>query len=358
MNKLGIIQIIDSLNVGGAEVLAVNIANGLSEQEIDSHLCATRSEGVLKENIHPDVGCIFLNRKKTIDVKAILKLNKYIKKHHIKIVHAHSSSSFIAVSVKIINPKIKIVWHDHYGNSAFLNSRSVFSLKIFSYLFSVIISVNNDLKKWASKNLKTKNVFFIRNFPVFINQEKTTILRGVEGKKIVHLAGYRKQKDHLNLLEAFQLVSDKHEDWTLHLVGKSYNDEYSDSIDNFIKKNKLSNKVFQYGICLDIQHILSQATIGVLSSKSEGLPISLLEYGLANIPAVVTNVGECSLIIKDSSFIVPPSNSIILANALRLLVNSKEKRKILALEINKTVSTDFSKEAAIFKIIEIYKNEC
>tara|TARA_R110002124_G_scaffold97863_2_gene243079 strand:+ start:5019 stop:6095 length:1077 start_codon:yes stop_codon:yes gene_type:complete len=358
LNKQSVIQLIDSLNVGGAEVLAVNIANGLSEQEIDSHLCATRSEGILKKNINSDVGYVFLNRKKIIDFKAIFKLSKYINKNKITIIHAHSTSSFIAVCVKVLNPKIKIVWHDHFGNSEFLNSRSVFSLKIFSYFFYAIISVNNDLKKWSIKNLKSKNVFFIRNFPVFINQEKATTLKGNEEKRIIHLAGYRKQKDHLNLLKAFLKISKENNDWTLHLIGKSYNDAYSDSIHNFIKTNKLTDKVFQYGVCSDIKHILSQATIGVLSSKSEGLPISLLEYGLAKLPAIVTDVGECNLIIKDSSFIVPPSNNIILAKALQLLVNSKEKREILALEINETVTINFSKEEAIFKIIEIYKNEC
>lgn len=358
MKKTSVIQIIDSLNVGGAEVLAVNIANGLSEQKIDSHLCATRNEGALKENLHSDVGYVFLNRKKTIDFKAVRKLNKHIKKHQIKIIHAHSTSSFIAVCIKIINPKIKIIWHDHFGESQFLKKRSVFSIKIFSYFFSVIISVNNDLRKWALKNLKTKDVIFIQNFPVFNNQDKRTTLEGERGKRIIHLAGYRQQKDHLNLLKAFHLVSENHKDWTLHLIGKSYNDEYSDSIQKFIKDHHLSNKVFQYGVCSDIQHILSQATIGVLSSKSEGLPISLLEYGLAKLPAVVTNVGECNLVIKNSCFIVPPSNSAILAKALLLLINSKEKRKILALEINKIVTSNFSKDETVSKLIAIYTKKC
>lgn len=358
MNKLGVIQIIDSLNVGGAEVLAVNIANGLSEHKIDSHLCVTRKEGILKENINSEVGYVFLNRKKIIDFKAILKLNKYIRKHSIKIVHAHSTSSFIAVCVKIINPKIKIIWHDHFGNSEFLNQRKSHQLKIFSYFFSVIISVNNNLKNWSLKNLKTKNIFFIRNFPFFNNQEKITILKGIEGKIIVHLAGYRKQKDHINLLKAFQIISKEHNDWSLHLIGKSYNDEYSVSINKFIETESLSDKVFQYGVCSDVKNILSQATIGVLSSKSEGLPISLLEYGLAKIPAIVTDVGECNLIIKDSSFIVAPSNSAILANALDVLVNSEEKRKSLALEINEIVGSSFSKEETIVKLMNIYKKHC
>jgi len=358
LKKLSVIQIIDSLNVGGAEMLAVNIANGLSEEEIDSHLCCTRNEGILKGNINSEVGYVFLNRKKTIDFKAILKLHRYIKKYDVKIAHAHSSSSFIAVCVKVINPKIKIIWHDHYGNSEFLDNRNVFYFKVFSYLFSVIISVNNDLKKWSQKNLKTKNVFFIRNFPFFNNQEKITTLNGLDGKRIVHLAGYRKQKDHLNLLKAFLIISKEHKDWTLHLIGKSYNDNYSNKINEFIKSENLLNKVFQYGVCSDIKNVLAQVEIGVLSSKSEGLPISLLEYALSRIPAVTTNVGECNLIIKDKRFIVDPLNSNKLAVALELLIKSRKEREKLAIGINKSVRLKFSKQNTISKLINIYNKNC
>ncbi len=358
MKKLGVIQIIDSLNVGGAEVLAVNIANGLAEEKIDSHLCSTRNEGVLRENINSNVGYVFLGRKKVVDFKAILKLYRYIKKHDIKIVHAHSTSSLIAVCVKLLNPKIKIVWHDHYGNSEFLENRNIFPLIMFSYLFSVIISVNNDLKKWSVKNLKAKNIFFIRNFPVFNNQEKLTILGGVKGKRIVHLAGFRNQKDHLNLLKAFLLISKVHSSWTLHLIGKSYNDSYSNSINKYIQSENLVEKVFQYGVCSDIKNILRQAEIGVLSSKSEGLPISLLEYAFAKLPAVTTDVGECNLIIKDKRFIVEPLNSNKLAISLKLLINSRKEREKLALDINKIVLFSFSKQNAISQLINIYNKNC
>ena len=68
--KIKVLQLIDSLQVGGAEVLAVNIANTLSKQRIVSHLCATRKEGPLKENIEPAVGYLFLERKKTVDIKS------------------------------------------------------------------------------------------------------------------------------------------------------------------------------------------------------------------------------------------------------------------------------------------------
>ena len=82
-------------------------------------------------------------------------------------------------------------------------------------------------------------------------------------------------------------------------------------------------------LCLDISNILNQATIGVLSSKSEGLPVSLLEYGLAKLPVVVTNVGECGKVVENgkSGIVVEKENSLELADALDELINSEEKRK-------------------------------
>ena len=41
----------------------------------------------------------------------------------------------------------------------------------------------------------------------------------------------------------------------------------------------------------------SKHTIGVLASKFEGLPVALLEYGLAKLPVVITDVGECNKVV-------------------------------------------------------------
>ena len=358
MNKLRVIQIIDSLNLGGAEVLAVNIANGLQEVNVKSFICSTRKEGLLRENIKDDVGYLFLNRKSTVDFFAIFKLIKYIKKNRINVIHAHSSSYFISICVKLLLPKIKIIWHDHFGNSDFLNKRKKFPLNVLSKFFSAIIVVNNKLFIWSKNNLKSKNVIFLRNFPVFNNQKFITHLKGVDNKRIVHIAGYREQKDHLNLLKAFKTCNDIHQDWSLHLIGKDYDDNYSKEIRNFIKKNRLENNVFEYGACTDIKHILSQSTIGVLSSKSEGLPISLLEYGLSKLPIVTTNVGECNLFIKDSRFIVPALNFEKLSEAISTIINSPEIQIDQGKNNFITVKEKFSIDVFMKNLIKIYNKNC
>ena len=357
MIKLGVIQIIDSLNAGGAEVLAVNIANGLIEEGLNSHICVTRKEGLLLENIKNKSNYIFLNRKKIIDFKALINFKRYLKENKISIIHAHATSSFFAFSIKLIYPKIRIVWHDHYGKVEELKKRNKFPLNIFSFFFNGIISVNTNLKKWALDKLNCNKVYFLNNFPKFNNNYNITTLKGGKSKKIIHLAAFREQKDHKNLINAFKNFVLKNKNWTLHLVGAVSQDNYSEEILDLIKNKKLEKSIFVYGARLDILNILDQANIGVLSSKAEGLPIAMLEYGLANLPIIVTDVGECSSVVKNnvSGLIVKPESHKELSEAFDILANSEVKRRMFSKAFNTSVLKNYSKESFFKQLINIYK---
>jgi glycosyltransferase involved in cell wall biosynthesis len=354
MSKKGVIQIIDSLNAGGAEVLAVNIANALSRSDYNSHICTTREEGVLKENVKSEVGYLFLEKKKVFDFKSINKIRIYIIRNNISIIHAHSTSYFFAFLVKLILPRVKLIWHDHYGKSQDLHLRKLFPLKICSFFFDSIISVNTELKEWAQKKILCKKVYFLNNFPMFVNTKTTTKLFGKKGKRIVCLAAFREQKDHLNLLNAFKIVLKTNSDYTLHLVGEIHNDEYSNKIKNFVKEEKLLDSVFFYGVCSDIKNILNQCDIGVLSSKSEGLPIALLEYGLANLPVLTTDVGECKKVINHHKAIVVSKRSDIFAKALIKIIEDDFLRNEISKALHLNVLLKFSKENFMLKIKKMY----
>ena len=130
---------------------------------------------------------------------------------------------------------------------------------MFSLFFNELIAVNELLEKWAIDNLYCKSVLYLPNFVSFNTEaKKVTPLKGQLGKRIVCLANLRPQKDHINLLKAFIQVNQKHPDWTLHLVGKYFNDEYTKNIKLFIKKNHLEYSVFLYGSCPDVDVVLQQ----------------------------------------------------------------------------------------------------
>ena len=93
-----------------------------------------------------------------------------------------------------------------------------------------------------------------------------------------------------------------------------------------------------------------------MSSRSEGLPVSLLEYGLAKLPVVVTNVGECNKVVINgkSGIVVESENSLEFADALDKLINSEEKRKEYAELHYNNVIEKYSENSFINKLIKIY----
>ena len=352
-----VIQLIDSLNAGGAERLAVTYANILSKEIEGSFLCTTRQEGLLKKSINDDVGYLFLQKKSSLDLRAVFLFKKYLKTHGIEVVHAHATSYFFATLIKLISPSIKIVWHDHYGKSEDLSNRPKLILKLCSLFFSQIFSVNQKLLQWSKNNLWCKNVEYLQNIVVLDAVKAVTKLNGLEGKRVLSLANLRPQKDHINLFKAFQIVSKSHPDWTLHCVGKDFEDDYSRLIRQFVIENKLDNSIYFYGSKPDVKNIISQCEIGVLSSYSEGLPLALLEYGVGGLAVIATDVGDCGVVINSEKYgqLIEAENPNVLAKAMNHYIEGKEKMNIAAYNLKQRMKETFSQRSIVEKLKSVYE---
>lgn len=353
-----VLQIIDSLDAGGAERMAINFANGLTGKIEFSGIVATRKEGILKNELDNNVKYFYLNKKKSLDFKAIKILKKIITQHNIDILHAHGTSFLTVFFLKIARPKIKIIYQEHYGKrtkqSKFKNVPLVFCLLFFNQ----ILVVNNELKDWFVK-IGFKKTIFLSNFATFTkNDVAKTKLLGQNGKRIVCLANLKNPKNHSTLLRAFQTLHLQGENWSLHFVGKIFNDDYSKKIYEFLDEFQLNDYVHLYNTQSDIKNILSQATIGILCSTDEGFPVTLLEYGLAKISVICSNVGFCNQIIinKQTGLLFESNNVEDLALNLKNLVSDNELRKSLAENLNTHIIENFSQEKIINNLIQVYND--
>lgn len=349
-----ILQIIDSLDIGGAEKMAINYANSLAATISFSGLVATRKEGNLKCQIDSKVHYLFLERTSTLDFNAIFRLRNYCKTNNIEYLQAHSSSFFTALLVKFLYFKIQIIWHDHNGLSEFLSTRKSMALKFASYFFKGIVVVNYQLKKWAEKTLYCKNVIYLANFTAQNQHEiKETSLKGTDGKRILCLANLRFQKNHFLLIDVARQLKISHPDWSFHLVGKDFEDDYSRNVNAAIVANNLSDTVFVYGSKNDINYIIEQSAIAVLTSQSEGLPVALLEYGLHKKAVVSTEVGEIPLIVKNgaSGFIVSKFDSVAFYDSLLILIENEALRDTFGAQLYTTILENNSEKAVLKKYL-------
>nr|WP_315152694.1 glycosyltransferase [uncultured Flavobacterium sp.] len=349
-----ILQLIDSLEAGGAERMALNYANALADILEFSALVATRKEGALLEQIDSKVTYLFLHKKMQLDFRALWRLRSFVLQHTITHVHAHSTSFFMAFLLKLTLPSLKIIWHYHYGNYKGISKKRIFIFKSIIPFFNAVISVNLNLKSWIETELKSKNVTYLPNFSVITKVENNTNLLGNEGKRILSLANFRADKNQFLLLEIATMFKIIHPDWTFHLVGKDFEDEYSQEIKSKIKELELENQVFLYGSRTDISFILNQSDIGILTSVSEGLPVALLEYGMQSLPVVVTAVGELPNIISNgvNGLVVPSNDAESFCKALVALISDGSMRKRMALALHQTVSEEYSSKGVLHQYLQ------
>ena len=135
----------------------------------------------------------------------------------------------------------------------------------------------------------------------------------------------------------------------------NFNDDYYDKVLKEIQAFNLEDNIHFLGSRKDTAAILKVSDIGVLSSKSEGLPVALLEYGMAGLPVVVTDVGACKEVVLDYGKVVLPENYLSLSQSLLYLIQNKDKAITLGESFQKHVMTTFGASKYLKELEQFYR---
>ena len=120
----------------------------------------------------------------------------------------------------------------------------------------------------------------------------------------------------------------------------------------------MQDSIFFYDSRSDIFNILKQATIGILCSTSEGFPVTILEYGLAKLPVLSSNVGFCSEVVHDGTtgLLYESSQSTDFCNKLSKLILNEGLRNQLGANLHDLVNEKYNEDTVINNLLQIYKN--
>lgn len=351
-----ILQIVDSLGIGGTERMSVNIYNTLTSLNIINYLVVSRKKGPVYDFIIEKNNIRFLNKKYFLDFFAFFKLLKFIVDYKPSVIHAHQTSIYWTFIIKLLFPKIIIIWHDHWGFSDSLKDSDRKIIKYFSFLIDGVICVNDKILEWNIRNLKLnkENIIYIPNFPLI----KTTEKQKNKIPILLSLANIRDQKDHPNLLEACAVLKDQNINFKLLLAGSLEDVNWVEKIKKRMNDLNLVENVFFLGPVIDVSNLLSKADVGVLSSVSEGLPLSLLEYGLAGLPVVCTDVGQCKEVLGNGDFgwIVPPKSPNKLAIAIKQALFDTQLASVKAEGLKKNINENYGSIGFVSKYFELLNN--
>ena len=133
-----ILQVIDTLNIGGAERMCVNISNLLTSKLVENSILVTRKLGPLYKQVEPEK-IDLISKKNGLDLLGFYRFIKVIIAKRPTVIHAHSTSIYWSFLAKLFFPEIKLIWHDHDGMSDFLRDSDRKLIKFISKYFHATI---------------------------------------------------------------------------------------------------------------------------------------------------------------------------------------------------------------------------
>ena len=318
--------------VGGAQVHVKDLAISLQQ---DNHkvLVLTGAKGVyndiLKQQGVESVACqtLYPQINPLKDGKSLRFIIEIIKEFQPDLLSIHSSKTGILgrIASKITDVPCLFTAHGWSFTSGVPEpSRSIYQWieKQTAPLANKIVCVSECDRNIAIKaGIESDRLITVHNGM----KDISTIPRATPSEdnpvKILMVARFGAQKDHLSLIEAFKNISGAE----LILVGDGSSEQ---EMKTLVARLDLAEKVKFLGLRKDVPEIMAQAQVYALISHWEGLPRTIIEAMRAGLPVVASDVGGVRELVDDgeTGYVIPRSDRKSLADKLTKLVADAQLR--------------------------------
>ena len=294
---VSVLHIIDRLGIGGAERVAVTLANLFQEKGHEVAVLTLVSKGPLSEELHPSVTQICLNRTWKWNPLPMLRLVRIARDY--EIIHVHSSPNlrYVFLASFLFGLRKTIYFQEHFGNV--INQKIRWHQK-WIYPKTVFIAVSGAQLHWALEkmHLPVSKTFLLRSsVPRMKSGPGKPRKEGI--KNILVVSNFLREK---NLEFALDLIAGLQPEspYQLHLtlIGQPYDQAYTAFIRNRIHEKKLENQVRILTDCTRIQPMLPDYDLALHPSRSESGPLVLIEYMAQKLPFLCFRTGEVAAIAE------------------------------------------------------------
>lgn len=303
MEPVRILQVLASLDRGGAETMIMNLYRNIDKNKIQFDFVVNDrvEEYAYESEIKKLGGRIFRMPKYKISNYFPYK-NAWIQlisQHpEWKIVHGHHTSP-ASIYLKVAKAfNCKTIAHSHIaGEEKTVKSRMKIIMRYpLRYIAHYLFACSRAAGEWlfGEKECNRDNFYVLNNaidakkfsFNVSVRNEKRKELQLEDKYVIGHVGRFQTQKNHTFLIDIFKGVADKYENAVLLLVGDG---ELRPSLEKKVNHLGLSDKVIFTGVRADISDLMQAMDVFVFPSLYEGLPVTLIEAQASGLPCVVSD---------------------------------------------------------------------
>lgn len=160
-------------------------------------------------------------------------------------------------------------------------------------------------------------------------------------------------KDHDTFIRAASLLTARRKDVRFLLAGRGI-DKSNHELVNKLALHGMEH-CFLLGERNDIPAVTAALDIAVCSSYSEGFPNVIGEAMTCAVSCVVTDVGDCAIVVGDTGVLVPPRSPERLEEGIRYLLELRPSElKTLGIRARERILTQYNIEQIAWRYEQLY----
>lgn len=364
MVRAHVLQLIDGLNIGGAEILLRDLSFGLVQRGFRVSI-GYSTPGPLARDLS-DLGLPLTRLPRLMRVDPILfgGMIRLMRKDLPQIVHTHLfKSDFhgrpaariagVPVVVSTLHsidrwaqkPPLGNIygWTSHFADRIIAISDDVKNFHVANTAVdeSKFVTIENgvDVRRFAMQKTISQNIR--KEF----NLDNSATVFGIIGR-------LTPPKDHRVFLQAAALILQSIPRARFLVVGDG---PLRNDLESYANELGIQNSVIFTGMRRDVPSVLAALDVLVISSLWEGIPVTLLEGMASALPVVATKVGSIPDVVTDeTAILVPPSDPAAIAQACLKLANNQEFRFSMGHAGRKHVTANYSIDTMIDRTASLY----
>lgn len=358
-NSFSLVIFLESLNMGGAERQALNLAKGLMDRNIKVKVIVLGPAGNAIEEFNKAkvswecLGLVLYSTHPAIikrNTKAIRKAIKGNKATHI-LPFTYWPNLYVNLARKPKHKDIRFYWNQrdiglHFG-------KHEEELRLIREASAVIGNSSACIQAIEDfYDVELTNSMVIRNGVLIMEPTQQPVNRPL---KALMVANINKNKDHHTLISAWgQLFRELGEKCPVLQLAGAKRDTF-DHMSALVADEGLSDRVKFLGMVDNVPELIAQSDIAVFSSRNEGSPNGLLECMAGGLPVVATDIPAIREALDDRDSLFQPGNATDLAEKVKKIVVSEEFRQQKGQASKKIIDDNYSFKGMIEAYIQMFR---
>lgn len=289
------------------------------------------------------------------DLRCLFRFNRLLRQLQPDVVHLHSAKAGLLGRMVAKIQKIPVVYSVHGWSFSMYSGMKARGFRLLEKLLlpltdKLVLVCKRDVKLACDiLGARSGQIALVHNG--IAERPESGLVKDSVPCRLISVARFEAPKDQITLVKAMATIPSG--DWQLTLVG---NGPTMAECQQLAIQLGLQQIEF-LGERADVADLLAHSDVFVLSSRSESLPVSVIEAMRAGLPVVATDVGGMTELVKEgiNGFLVEPGAVQCLGERLAGLIADPALRQRMGLESRSRYQQYFTLQDNGDRLLAIYR---